>query len=208
MDPERIRRDIARYIAGDDTAGNQICLDLVPAIRAEVGRFLSTTDSDHDDVIQETLVGFLRYVRRAGQGPDRPEAFVVTMAGNRCRNLHRWRKRRPSVELGDVAPRLQSPGDDPSTALEGKDAVERLRRAFGRMNEPCRNLLASIYIESRPMEHLQREAGLSTVQGIYYRKYVCLRELARLLNEPEPGRRIPGSEGGTRQALSGERPSA
>lgn len=181
MAPDPLEHDIAAYIAGDDRAGNRICLNLEPVIRAEVRRFLLASDSEHDDVVQETLVGLLAYLRRAGRGPERPEAFVVTMAGNRCRNLYRWRKRRPAVELGHAAESLDG-GGDPLDLLEASEAEGLLRSALARLDEPCRRLLLAVYSERRPMEELQREAGLGTVQGIHYRKYACLKKLARLLN--------------------------
>ena len=177
-----MEQDIAAYIAGDDEAGNRICRSLEPVIRAEVSRFLPATDLERDDIVQETLLALLTYLRRAGRGPDRPEAFVVTMAGNRCRNLYGWRKRRPTVGLDHAADRVAGGGDNPLEQLEAKELEERLRKAFARLDAPCRKLMLSIYLEKRPMEDLQKEAGLGTVQGLYYRKYVCLKKLAGFFN--------------------------
>jgi RNA polymerase sigma factor (sigma-70 family) len=175
-------QEVAAYIAGDDVAGGWICETLEPVVRAEVRRFLSDADADHDDVVQETLLGLLAYLRRAGRGPDRLEAFVVTMAGNRCRNLYRWRKRRPSVDLESVSGWLRASDVDPLEALEAREMERLVRFALSRLDPPCRKLLLEIYSERRSMQDLQKEGGLGTVQGAYYRKYVCLKKLARLLN--------------------------
>jgi RNA polymerase sigma factor (sigma-70 family) len=180
--PGPLDGDVAAYIRGDDRAGDRICRGLEPVIRAEVSRFLADADADHDDVVQDTLVGLLAYLRKAGRGPDRLEAFAATMAGNRCRNLYRWRKRRPSVELESTSEWLRGPGLDPLEALEASEVERLVRRALAALDPPCRKLLLEIYAEHRSMQDVQREAGLGTVQGAYHRKYVCLKKLARLLN--------------------------
>lgn len=193
MGPESLERDVAAYIAGDEEAGGRLCRSLEPVVRAEVRRFLPSSDAEHDDVVQETLIALLTYLRKAGRGPDRTEAFVVTMAGNRCRNLYRWRKRRPTVELESTADWLSGAGENPLELLETAELEGLLQNALSQLDEPCRRLLIAIYVEDRPMEDLQRDAGLGTVQGAYYRKYSCLKKLALLLNR----RWFDGHETGT-----------
>ncbi|MCP5119044.1 MAG: sigma-70 family RNA polymerase sigma factor, partial [bacterium] len=167
LDPE-----VAAYIAGDNEAGGTICEALEPVIRAEVRRFLPDADAEHDDVVQETLLGLLAYLNRAGRGPDCLDAFVVTMAGNRCRNLYRWRKRRPSIDVDSASDWLRAPDSDPMEALEEREKEQLVRNALSQLDAPCRKLLLEIYSEQRSMQELQREAGLGTVQGVYHRKYV------------------------------------
>ena len=104
------------------------------------------------------------------------------MAGNRCRNLYRWRKRRPTVELESASEWLRGPGRDPLEALEASEVERLVRHALSRLEPPCQKLLLEIYAERRSMQDVQREAGLGTVQGAYHRKYACLNKLARLLN--------------------------
>lgn len=191
---EPLDGDVAAYIAGDEQAGGRICRRLEPVIRAEVGRFLSESDAERDDVVQETLLSLLAYLRKAGSGPERMEAFVVTMAGNRCRNLYRWRKRRPTVELESTSEWLSADVDDPLDQIEASELEGMVRNALARLDPPCRQMLLAIYVERRPMEDLQREAGLGTVQGVYYRKYACLKKLALLLNRSWFDGRKPGAE--------------
>jgi RNA polymerase sigma factor (sigma-70 family) len=191
---ERLEQDIAAYIAGDDEAGNRICLSLEPVVLAEVTRLLSKADFERDDVVQDTLLAFLTYLRRAGRGPRRPEAFVVTMAGNRCRNLYRRRKRRPTLDVDLASDWLPGKGKNPHEILESRELEEMVRRGFAKLDPACRQLLLSIYVDQRPMEELQREAGLGTVQGIYYRKYACLKKLHSFLNKSWFGGRETGSE--------------
>lgn len=195
MAPEPLDGDIAAYISGDEQAGGRICRSLEPVIRAEVQRFLHESDAEHDDVVQETLLGLLVYLRKAGRGPDRTEAFVVTMARNRCRNLYRWRKRRPSVEIESASEWLSVDGHDPLELLEAGELEGLVRDALTQLDTPCRQLLLAIYAEGRPIEDLRQQAGLGTVQGVYYRKYACLKKLALLLNRAWFG----GQESGARE---------
>lgn len=183
MSTQQVKDDLQAYISGDDAAGDRICRSLTAAIRSEVRRFLAADDPEHDDIVQESLLALLRYLRRAQHCPERPEAFVVTIAGNRCRNLYRWRKRRPTIELEQAASILPAGDTDPLDRLEDKEAEDGLIRAFAGLDSDCQQLLLAIYREERPMTALQREAGLRSVQAVYYRKYVCLRRLAALFNQ-------------------------
>lgn len=192
--PEQLAEDIVSYIAGDDDAADRICLSLEPTIEAEVNRLLQKDDLERDDVIQETLMAFLNYLRRAGKGPDRPEAFVVTVAGNRCRNIYRRRKRRPALDVDLAAEWLPGPGNNPHEILENKELAGAIREGFAQLDPDCSKLLLAIYIDERPMEELQREAGLGTIQGIYYRKYACLKKLYGFLNKSLFCGRETGSE--------------
>jgi RNA polymerase sigma-70 factor (ECF subfamily) len=174
--------DVAAYIAGDEEAGGRICEALGPVVRNEVRRFLPDTDAEHDDVVQETLLGFLTYLGKAKQAPGSLEAFVVTMAGNRCRNLYRWRQRRPGVDMASLSDGLKSQDADPLELIEKREVEKLVRDALDRLEPRCRKLLLEIYVEQRSMQEVRKESGLGTVQGAYYRKYVCLRKLSLLLN--------------------------
>ena len=198
--PQDLRLAVAAYVAGDRRAADQACAVLEPVVRRAVRRFYPDTDVDHDDLVQDTLVGFLAYLQRGGAVPDSIEAFVVTMAGNRCRNLFRKRQLRVGVEISEVTERLSASGPDALEELEATERNRLLRVALERLENPCRRLLQDIYFERRPMEEIQKEIGLSTVQGAYYRKYACLKKLSEVLKKlcfggqyPTPGR-APGGK--------------
>ncbi len=182
MDSRALKQDIAAYIAGDTGAGDRICRHLETPVRNEVRRFLSVADIDYDDIVQDSLIAMLSYLRKSQRCPERPEAFVVTITGNRCRNLYHWRKRRPSMEIEKASTFLVDAGDDPLEQLDGRELESLLGDAFDRLDPDCRRLLLSIYLEKSHMEELQQDAGLRTIQGVYYRKYVCLKKLGKLLN--------------------------
>ncbi len=181
-DTTRLRQDIAAFISGDDGAGDRVCATLDRAVRAAVCGFLPPQDADREDVIQDSLLAMLQYLRGARDCPDNPEAFAVTVALNRCRNLHQWRKRRPTVDIDVAAPRLSDDDGDPLDRLHDEQVREMLASAFARLDEECRNLLRAIYLEERTIEDLRREAGLASVQGIYHRKNICVKKVTQFFN--------------------------
>lgn len=58
-------------------------------------------EQDAQDAVQDT---FCRYLERAEKFTDREyeKAWLIKVAANRCRDLHRGRARHPSVRLEDV----------------------------------------------------------------------------------------------------------
>ena len=161
-------------------------------MRDAVGGFLGTGDPDRDDLIQETLLALLRYLRGGGEPPDNPEAFCVTIARNRCRNLYQWRKLRPTTDVESACVALPDPDAGPLEMLAEAERRTLLRAAFADLNRECRNLLHAFYIEETSMETLRRRSGLSSVQGVYHRKNVCLQHLTRLFNRRLLGGRSAG----------------
>jgi len=159
-------------------------------------------------VVQEVLIGFLRYLRRAGIVPDNSEAFVVTMARNRCRNLALWRKRRPTVRLEIVGFDPPQPGSSPLEWIDEEERRGLMGRALAQLDERCRALLRAIYTEERSMEALRELYGLSSVQAVYFRRDACIRKTQQFLNrlllkcrvlrrEPPRGRAEAGTGGAT-----------
>ena len=190
-----IRDDIASYVAGDDAAGERLCASLDPAVRDAVYGFFRAGEPDRDDLVQDTLLALLRYLRGGGSTPENPEAFCVTIARNRCRNLHQWRKLRPPADVEAAAETLPDTGAGPLELLEAEDRRRLVREAFAQLGDLCRNLLRDFYMKEKSIEELREELGLGTVQGVYHRKNVCVKELKKLFNRSRLGGR---SFGGTR----------
>jgi hypothetical protein len=64
-----------------------------------------------------------------------------------------------------------------------EEAAAMLSSAFAQLDRDCQLLLLAIHREQRPMTALQKEAGLGSVQAVYYRKYACLRRLATFFDQ-------------------------
>ncbi len=177
-----LEQEINAYIAGDEQSGDAVCRYLEIHVRNEVRRFLQDRDIDHDDIVQDSLLAMLAYLRKSKHCPKRPEAFAVTITRNRCLNLYHWRKRRPSIEIEKISNSLAIEGADILDRLSAHELESLLESAFVKLDPECNKLLMSIYFQNIDMKELQRDANLNTVQGVYYRKYICLKKLRDLFN--------------------------
>ena len=130
-DHSELKQDIVAYVAGDDAAGDRVCATLDRAVREAVCGFFPPQDADREDIIQDSLLAMLEYLRRAEDCPDNPEAFAVTIALNRCRNLHQWRKRRPTIDIDDAAPWLPGDAENPLDRLHDEQVRASLVRWLG-----------------------------------------------------------------------------
>ena len=174
--------EIKRYIDGDDTAGDMICKTLEAQVRASVRRLIGPHDADGDDVIQDTLIAMLGYLRRAKVAPDNPEAFIVTIARNRCRNLHLWRRRRSARDVTELSEKLPHIAASPLDLIDEEQRRELLEEVLQNLDTHCRDLLAAIYRQGATIEELRHDLGLGSVQAVYHRRNVCIKKAQMLLN--------------------------
>lgn len=181
VDAATLRRTIASVVAGDPAAEQELHSCLLSPVTAAARAFLGGDDGDADDVIQETMVVAFRYIRDGGGFEGDIISFSVTVARNRCRNLLARRRRRQQVPLEDAQERVADPGDDAVDRLLSAEALAALRAGVARLGRVCRALLVAFYLEERTIEEIRVRCGLKTVQGVYYRRQVCIRELATML---------------------------
>ncbi len=181
-DKSQLRRAISDYIAGDQAAGDRIYRILLDSVEQAVSQFYPKGNTDRDDIIQSTMLAMLSYLRKAGSCPENPKTFIVTIARNRCRNLYRWHQHRSSVDIDAVAHLLPDNEASPSDLLDRKERIELLAQAMKQLDQDCAKLLKALYLEEKTVEAMRQEAGLVSVQGIYYRKYLCLKNLTKLFN--------------------------
>lgn len=186
---------MARYLDGDDDAGDAICVLLRADVVAAAARALRPDDADLEDVVQESLLAFLRYLRRAGSAPDNPEAFVVTVARNRCLNLHAWRKRRVAVDIDKVADVIPDDAISIFDLLARRQRENLVRAALADLDLECRRLLDALYREGRPVGDLMVQLGLGSVQAVYFRRNACLRSAQKFLNRRLFAGRQDGPDG-------------
>lgn len=178
-----LEQAVADYVRGDDPAGNAICAALEPALRSVVNRVLSPDDPDADDIVQDSLIATLGYLRKSGEAPRSTEAFARTIARNRCVNLLVWRRRRRAQDVDDFAESIPDIAAGPLEIMEESAARELLDGVLRRMDEACRSLLESMYRAEVPVEKLRERLGLKSVQAVYYRKDVCIRKAQKILNQ-------------------------
>lgn len=97
---------------------------------------------DREDVYQETLVAILEHFRK-GKSVERPKAWMVKIAKNKCADFHRWDKKHANrdIDLGYVI----SPaafGGGVSIADEQHQAVvvKEIRNMMARMKPIYRDV--------------------------------------------------------------------
>lgn len=181
-DPDELLALARAVAAGDDIAAEALCSLLTPALRNATSRFLRD-DQECEDVIQETLLVVLDHVRAEAGFRGHLARFAVTIASNRCRNLLLWRRRRSARPLEPLADWIAHPDRSPLDALIDTEARALLHEALARLGPDCRALLRAFYLEGQSIERIRRAIGLRTVQGVYYRRALCLEKAARFLNE-------------------------
>jgi RNA polymerase sigma factor (sigma-70 family) len=178
-------QDIANLIDGVacqlPDAENKLFSLLRSHIRTSVAMFMSLDSKDADDVVGETITVVFSTINRDKGFEGDLIRFAITIARNRCRNIMNQRQRRPQVP---IEPLVDWIADDQCSPLDNLMADEHhtgLQKAVDSLGRICRRLLRAFYLEDRPIESIRKLMGLSTVQGIYYRRTVCLRKLGDIL---------------------------
>ncbi len=180
---ERLAEQIRLCAAGNKAAEVFLYRKLERPVRVSTVRFLRDEHPDRDDVIQETLIATLEYIRKKGGFEGDLVRFAVTIARNRCRNLLSARKRHPSISIEPLAEWIADQERSPLDLVEEKDIRRIIQDAIDKLDRICRFLLRAFYIEGRSIRAIQRKTGLKTVQGVYYRRSVCLDRVAGILRE-------------------------
>ena len=125
-----------------------------------VFRYLDRLSGDAEvarDLAQDT---FVRLLRR-GAPPDRPEAWLVTVATNLWRNTRATNNRRARLlGPGRSSEVLADPVESPSSGVEGSEARERVRAAMALLPERER-LLLLLMAEGYRYREIAEAAGIN-----------------------------------------------
>jgi RNA polymerase sigma factor (sigma-70 family) len=173
---------IAPFLAGDVQAADRLARLLDQRARAAAAAMLGREHRDLEDVIQDTVIAVLDHIdRRRGFEGDL-HAFTVTAARNRCRSTLAWHGRRPQCEFESAAKWLAQPDASPLDLVLEAELLEVLQTALDNLDPACHDLLRAFYLEGVTIEEIRRRVGLRTVQGVYYRRRVCLDRIHGFLN--------------------------
>lgn len=178
---EQIAEQVRLCAAGSKSAEVFLYRKLERPVRISAVRFLREEHPDLDDVIQETLIATLAYIRKKGGFEGDLIRFAVTVARNRCRNLISAKKRHPSISIEPLVDWIANPDRSPLDLLEESDVSRIVQEAISSLGRICRLILRAFYIEGRSIKTIQKQTGLKTVQGVYYRRSVCLDQVAGTL---------------------------
>jgi RNA polymerase sigma-70 factor (ECF subfamily) len=142
-------------------------------------------EADARDAAQDAFVQAWRQLgslRDAG----RFEAWFGRILVNTCRNALRSRRRRLLREIPvDPVPAADAEHRDPAPLLSDRSAdVDRVQRAFLRLNPDERLLLALHHGESRPVEEVAALTG-APIGTVKWRLFAARRSLARALEHED-----------------------
>ncbi|MBC8426282.1 sigma-70 family RNA polymerase sigma factor [bacterium] len=183
-DIEQNRTDalVAAYRRDEPGADDRLCTLMRPVVARAVAYFLTDDSPDLDDVVQETLLAALGYLRRDVEFSGDFMRLAVTIANNRCRDILRSRQRKPQVQIDTLADWIADDTRSPLDDMQENEMYTLLQRALDGLGRECLDLLRDLYLEALSAEEVRRRIGLSTVQGVYYRKAICLEEARKFLN--------------------------
>ena len=174
-------RLIAACLEGSEDAADRLTAQLTHHARITVHEFLNRDVPDADDLIQDTVMAVLEYLRRRGGFEGSLVKFTITVARNRCRNYLIWKGRHPTADTETMQAYLTDPARGPLELLAEREIHTLLRQSLDRLGAACRSLLRGLYVEEASVEEMRRRSGLTTVQAIYYRRARCLEELGTIL---------------------------
>lgn len=184
--PPRPDSDLDALVEGvvrhDQAAEESLFAVLQSHLRTTVSMFMSADATETDDVVVETITVVFDHVRREGGFDGDLIRFAITVARNRCRNIMNRNKRRPQVPIAPLVDWVAHPERSPLDHLVEDEAVTFLQSAVDALDKACRLILRAFYFEGRSIESIRDATGLDTVQGVYYRRTVCLRKLGEQLS--------------------------
>lgn len=189
---DRHREDarlVGLCLEGDAAAWDELLRRHRPLILAVAHRN-GMRGQDAEDIYQATCLTMLERLELLKDHVSLA-AWVATTTARKCWRAGRRQGRDVPSELATSAP----VADSPSPAEEFAAAAERdaVRRAHERLGEPCRTLLALLFMEERPYAEIADRLGLSIGSiGVYRRR--CLDRLRGELEQD--GWRFAEREGG------------
>lgn len=172
---------ISAYLSGSKEAADQLARLLTHHAQVTVDTFLKQSPPDAEDLVQDTVISVLDYLKRRGEFSGSLVNFTISVARNRCRSYAIWRNRHATADLEPLHEYLVNPGLGPLDLLAEKEVYDLLQQAMDHLKDSCRDLLRALYVEGVSIEEMMPETDLKTVQGLYYRRARCLKLLGQLL---------------------------
>ncbi len=183
LDLHVLARDIEACRSGEGEACDRLCAALRGPVNLSVARLLGDDHPDREDIVQEALLAVLGYLRRDTEFAGDLVRLAVTIARNRCRDILRRRRARPHLDIAALADWLADPGLSPLDALADADRRRHVQCALDRLDQPCRDLLEALYVQGVSTDVVRQQLGLGTVQAVYYRRAICLRQVRILFQK-------------------------
>jgi len=200
---ERLKEAVEAFRDGDEGSMTVIDAAVRTSARRAMAVFRVEGQAAFDDVEQETVLVVLRYLRQDIAFTGNLTSFAVAVARNRCRDILRWQKAHPHVPVEPLTDWVVQRSECPLDRLAAEETRGLLDRVIEALDPTCRQLLVAMYLARESAEDVRRRLGLETVQGVYYRRKVCLKKATELLNELRCERLQGSGESETGEAHGG-----
>lgn len=171
----------AAFLSGEPEAGDLLFALLSHHAAITARDYLATRGPEIEDIVQDTVVAVLEFLKRRAGFRGKLIGFTITVARNRCRNYLVWRRYRQADSVEDLADYLHNPERGPLDHLLVAEQEALLKEAVLKLDPACRRLLHALYYENRRIEDLQAAEGLKAVQSVYHRRAMCLKKVSSLL---------------------------
>ena len=139
--------------------------------------------ADAEDLVAETFVRL--HQQSARLTPDtRLAAWLFTILAHQCHNLHRWRRRHPTENLGDdggpAEPTLAADTLAPNEAAERAEAINLVRAAVDALPHDLKTAILLHHYEHLPLREIGAIVGCSE-RGVETRLYRARQRLRSVL---------------------------
>ncbi len=187
---ERDQQDMARLIAGQDAALNDLMArHAQPLLRYLVRLLLNETEAE--DLAEESFVRVYQHRARFRLG-QKFSTWLYAIATNLARDRQRWRGRHPQVSLdaevsapgASLSETLSEARPDAAQALEASERAELVRNAVAALPEELRAPLVLAEYEDRTHAEIAAILDCSpkaVEMRVYRARQALRRQLAGLL---------------------------
>ncbi len=172
--------------SNDSRVLSQLYRTVYPKVRAHVLNN-SGLEEQAKDIFQEAFIACWRNVKEGKVNSDsNMEAYLFTVARNKWTDHLRSAYTRNRVSTDSLAP-LQLSEEQPGDPSIADPRLERMRVAFGKLGDTCKQLLTLFYFERKSMNEISETVGIAPASA-RNQKYRCMEKLrVQTLESPNHG---------------------
>lgn len=171
--------EIIERVLDGDTDQFAVLVDRYGDEFARYAKYMTGSEDEAADVIQESLVRAFRSLRRC-QDRTNFKGWLFRIVSNQCKT-HVTRRRRRSLESLEAASDIPAV-ENPATDAEAADVRRRVREALRELPQEQREALVLKYVEGLSLPEMAERLSVS-VPALKMRLLRARRELLGMLQE-------------------------
>lgn len=177
VNDEELIRSLA---SGDSKAIQSIYRNTYQTIEKMVFKMNGSTD-DAYDVFQDAMT-ILYEKAKAGQLElsCKLSTYLTAVAKHLWLKKLAQRKRQSFSVIHENTPEPLNVDSDIQRFHEFESNVERLKKCFEEIGEPCRGILQAFYLKNKSMQDIAEEFGYTNPENAKTQKYKCMNRLRKL----------------------------